>query len=123
MTKQPANVHVSSDRERALVRLDGTDVGLAPVLVTRPPGAYRLSVSKEGFVTYETQLALRPGQELKLDARLSPETVPLTKKWWFWALAGVIAGGVGVTTYFLVRPEPQRPEVDKGGLGWAAEVR
>jgi hypothetical protein len=123
MTEQPANVRVAADRDHAIVRIDGSDVGMAPIGVSRPPGAYRLTVEKPGFVTYESKLSLRPGQDLKLDAKLVPETVPVTKKWWFWTLAAVIAAGVGVTTYFIVRPEPTRPEVDKGGLGYAAEVR
>lgn len=122
MTEQPATVQISSDRDHAIVRVDDVDVGMTPVLVSRPPGTYRLSIIKNGFAPYESQLALKPGQDLRLDAKLLPERVPLTKKWWFWAAIGAAVAGAATATYFVVRPEPTRPEVDKGGLNWAAEV-
>jgi hypothetical protein len=122
MTEQPAQIRVASNVPEAIVRVDGVDVGLAPVTITRPPGARVVWVAKDGYVPYESKLALRPGQSLPLDAKLAPEKTPITKKWWFWAASAVVLAGVGVGTYFVVRPGPTRPEPNAGGLGWIAEV-
>lgn len=123
MTEQPAEIRVSSNVPRSVVRVDGVDVGLSPVAVMRPPGSRVVSVTSDGYTPYESKLTLRPGQTFPLDAKLSPEPTPLTKKWWFWT--SVVAGltAVGLTTYFIVRPEPERPEPERGGLGWLAEVK
>jgi hypothetical protein len=123
MTEQPAQIKVASNVVQAIVRVDGVDVGMTPITVTRPPGARVVSVAKDGFVPYESKLSLRPGQSLPLDAQLAPEKTPITKKWWFWAGAAVVLAGASVGTYFAVRPGPTRPEANAGGLGWIAEVR
>lgn len=123
MTEQPAQIKVSSNVPRSVVRVDGVDVGLSPVAVMRPPGARIVSVTNEGYTPYESKLTLRPGQTLPIDAKLTPEPTPLTKKWWFWTSVALGLTAVGVTTYFIVRPEPERPAPEAGGLGWLAEVK
>jgi hypothetical protein len=123
MSEQPARIRVASNVPRAVVRVDGVDVGLAPVTVTRPPGVRLVSVSTKGYVPFESKLTLKPGQTFPLDARLAPEKQPLTKKWWFWTVAAAVVAGAGLTTYFVVRPAPERPAPDAGGLGWLADVR
>jgi hypothetical protein len=122
MTQQPAQIRIASSVVGAVVRVDGVDVGLAPVIVSRPPGARLVSITNPGYVPYESKLTLKPGQVVPLDAQLEPEKTPITKQWWFWSGAAVLLAGVGVATYFIVRPAPQRPETDRGGLGWVAEV-
>lgn len=123
MTEQPAQIRIASSVVGSIVRVDGVDVGIAPVVVSRPPGERLVSISSAGFVPYESKLTLRAGQLVPLDAQLLPEKTPITKKWWFWTGSAVLLAGVGVATYFLVRPTPQRPDTDRGGLGWAAEVQ
>jgi hypothetical protein len=123
MTEQPADVRVTADRPGALVRVDGADIGPTPTAIRRPPGTHRFIVDKEGFVPYEATLNLRPGQSVALEAKLAEEKTPLTKRWWFWTAAGVIATGIGVGVYFAVRPAPTRPDPDGGSVGWAATVR
>jgi hypothetical protein len=123
MAEQPAQLKIESNVRGAVVRVDGVDVGLTPVNVTRPPGIRFVSVTMNGYVPYESKLPLRPGQVVPVDARLNVEKVPITKKWWFWAASAVALAGVGLTTYFVVRPEPDRPAPEVGGLGWLAEVR
>ncbi len=122
MAEQPAQLKIASNVPRAIVRVDGVDVGLSPVLVSRPPGPRVVSVTNEGFVPYEAKVTLKPGQLFPLDARLEPERTPLTKKWWFWASAIGVVAAAGAVTYVLVRPEPTRPEPDAGRLGWIANV-
>ncbi len=122
MAEQPATIRLTADQRAAIVRFDGTDLGPAPVSITRGPGEHRLTITKDGFTTYDTRVTLRAGQYLPLDARLVPEKTPLYKKWWFWTSAGVAAVGIGLVTFLVVRPAPTRPEVDRGGLNWAAQV-
>lgn len=119
----PATIHVESDQPRAVVMIDGRDVGLAPVDITRPAGRYRIQVQRKGFVGYESTIEVSPGQKANLRAALTPETVPITKRWWFWGgAAAVVAGGV-TAAYFLTRPDHQAAPYDGGNLNWVAEPR
>ncbi len=119
----PSTIHVESDQARAVVILDGRDVGLAPVDITRPAGRYQLQVQKKGFATYETSLQLTPGQKANLTARMSAEKELITQKWWFWGgAAAIIAGGI-TATVLLTRPEAQPPDYQRGSLGWLAQPR
>jgi hypothetical protein len=61
---------------------------------------------------------LEPGGRVELSAPLAPEKTPITKTWWFWTLAGGVVALATVTTYFVTRPEPERPDANGGGLGW-----
>jgi hypothetical protein len=123
MAEQPAQLKIGSNVRGAVVRVDNVDVGLTPVIVSRPPGVRLVTVTMDGYEPYESKLSLRPGQAVPIDANLSPEKVPLTKKWWFWAGTAALVAGVGLATYFIVRPDPERPAPQAGGLGWLAEVR
>jgi len=123
LDRLPAKLSVTASRPRSVVALDGLDVGVAPLELERPAGRYRVEVKREGFVPYRTQLALEPGDHAELHAPLVPETRPLTTRWWFWTAAGTLLAGAVVGTYFLTRPEPERPPLDGGGLGWTLEVK
>ncbi len=118
----PATIHVSSNTEGSAVSLDGLDIGIAPVEVTRPSGTYSLLVRREGYVEYKSQIKAEPGGALKLSAELTPVTTPITKRWWFWAGAGAIVVTAVLVTFFATRPAAERPPVDGGGLGWALQV-
>jgi hypothetical protein len=123
LAKLPAEMLIEADRPGAVVRVDEIDVGIAPVRIERPGGAYTVLVQKPGYVTYETSVSLRPGDKTKLTAKL-PEVEPaLTDQWWFWAAAGAVVVGATVTTYALTRPDPERPPPNGGSLGWVVDVR
>lgn len=122
MTEQPAQIRIASNVKGAIVHVDGADVGLAPVIVSRPPGVRVVSVAMDGYVPYESKITLKPGQLVPLDAELAREKTPVTKKWWFWAGSVTALVAVGVITYFIVRPAPTRPDPNPGGLGWVADV-
>jgi hypothetical protein len=122
LERLPAKLRIRATQPGAVVTVDGLDVGVAPVDLTRPPGVHAVVVRKPGFVSYSTQIDVAPGQESNLSAALEAESVPVTKRWWFWTAAGVVVTGAAVSTYFLTRPTPERPAVDGGGLGWAAKV-
>ena len=68
-------------------------------------------------------MALKAGDDVSLQAQLTPESKSVFKRWWFWTGAAVLLGGVAVGTFFAVRPEPTRPPLDGGGLGWSVPLK
>lgn len=122
MERLPAQVRVSSNQEKARVRIDAFDVGYAPVNVERPTGTYRVLVEKPGFSSYETSIRVNPGEAADIKASLSP--TPVTQKWWFWTAAGVLVTAAVVGTYYATRsePAPERPPINDGGLHWTIQV-
>jgi len=119
----PASIRVTASQPKARVTVDGVDVGFAPVDVSRPPGSYKVEVSKDGRVPFSTKITLEPGADAKLNAPLPARSKTVLERWWFWTGASVLVTGVAVGTYFAVRPKPQRPAVNGGTLGWAIDLR
>jgi PEGA domain len=124
LDRLPATLHVAATEVGAVVAVDGADVGVAPVDVSRPAGTHRVTVIKSGFKRYEAQVAVQPGQQLDLRAQLTKEDTSILSRWWFWTAAGVVLAGVAAGTYALTRSETttQAP-LDGGGLGWTVKVR
>ncbi len=118
----PAEIKVSANVKGAVVSVDDLDSGIAPVQLTRPAGVYHVEVRKLGFLPYETTVKVNAGEQPSLVATLSPETTPVYKTWWFWSAAAVVVAGAAVGTYFLTRPDPERPAPNGGGLGWVVSV-
>ena len=107
-----------------LSRLNATaHLGPVPVEVRRPPGSYPIVVRKEGYEPYEANVTLRAGADTTLRARLSPERVPITKRWWFWTGAAVVVSGGILATYALTREAPPPEPYDGGNTGWVVEPR
>jgi hypothetical protein len=124
LDRLPATLHVSASETGSIVTVNGVDVGVAPVDVSRPAGAYRVVVVKPGFKKYEQQIDAAPGQELDLVATLPREEKAITSRWWFWTAAGVVVVGVAAGTYALTRTETTRQEpLDGGGLGWTVKAK
>lgn len=122
LDRLPATIHVRASKPEAVVAVDGLDVGVAPVDLLRPAGTHHVVVRKAGFVPYETDAVVRPGQRAELVAALREEKPSLLSRWWFWTAAGVVVTGAAVTTYALTRPDPERPPLDGGGLGWTVRA-
>lgn len=118
----PATIHIAANRPDAVVSVDDLDSGVAPIQITRPAGVYKVAVRKPGYVPYLATIKVAPGEQPSLQASLAEETKPLYKKFWFWAAATVVVAGAATLTYFLVRPDPERPEPNGGGLGWVVSV-
>lgn len=123
LTEQNAELQIDADRRGSVVRVDNVDIGLTPVSVTRPPGRHTITVAKDGFVTYGTEVTLRPGQHTRLAAELPVEHTPVTKKWWFWTAAAAVVATGALVTYFVTRPAPEPPPYDSGSTGWLVPVR
>ncbi len=123
LDRLPAQLRVSSNEKEAVVKINRLDVGYAPVVVERPAGSYLVRVEKPGFVSYESLVGVNAGEAATIKAKLSP--TPITQRWWFWSLTGLVVSGAVVGTYYATRsePTPQRPAPDGGGLGWTIELR
>lgn len=123
LARLPAVLHIDADTGNVVVTVNGVDVGVAPVKIARPAGRHRVVMRKPNFVTYETDVSVKPGETANIRGRL-PEVQPaITSKWWFWASAGVLVTGAALGTYAATRPEPQRPPPDGGTLGWVIDAR
>ncbi|MEZ4222344.1 MAG: PEGA domain-containing protein [Polyangiaceae bacterium] len=122
LAKLPGKLLIDANEKDAVVRVNDLDVGIAPVRLSRPAGRYRVVVRKPGFTEYATEATLSAGERVELDARLSKEPVLLTERWWFWTGIGVALVGIGVGTYAATRPDPERPPVSQGTLGWSVPV-
>ncbi len=122
LDRLPATLHVSTNATRAAVTVDGVDVGVAPLDLSRPPGQYRVALRCNGMLPYLTNVTLAPGQELKLEGLMSPVRVSIAKKWWFWTSIGVVVTGVALAGYFGARAA-ETPQLDRGGLQWVVQLR
>ena len=122
MQSLPATLRISADRPGSVVTVNELDVGVAPIQITRPAGIYALTVRKVGYVTYQSKVKVGPGEEPTIQATLPEEKPPVTKKVWFWSAVLGLAAGAAVATYFIVRPEPERPAPNGGALGWVVTV-
>lgn len=118
-----AQLRVRASVSPARVFLDGEPVGLAPVDVSRPAGRYDLRVVAEGREPYASRVELDSGKAHVVRADLPEESTSVLESWWFWTAAGVVVTGAVVGTYFATRPEPTRPPLDGGGLGWTVPLQ
>lgn len=117
----PATVRIDTVPRQAIVRIDGREVGIAPIEIQRPAGDYKLEVASSGFETYATALKLTSGQRVELTPKLVVYRVPITKRWWFWTgAAAIVLGGV-LAAYLVVRANEQPPPYDGGSTNWVAQ--
>ncbi len=119
LDRLPAQIRVTSNFVGAQVLVNEADVGLTPVEINRPAGKYHVVVKKPGYLVFDTSTNADPGQNLNVSATLREDKPALTQRWWFWTGVGVVVAGAAITTYALTRPDPERPAVNGGGLGWA----
>ncbi len=121
--KLPAVLRIEADRDDAIVTVNGLDVGTTPVVLQRPGGAYDVTVRAVGFVTYHTSVDVLAGEESRIRATLAAESTPITRRWWFWTIAGAVVAGAAISTWALTRPTPDRPQPDPGTLNWVARTQ
>ena len=88
----------------AVVRVDGADVGQAPLEHAIGAGTHRLEIERPGFLTFDTDVVVPDDRDLKLRAHLTPRRTR-TQRAVFWtvesiasavATAGVVFGSLAL---------------------------
>jgi hypothetical protein len=69
-------VMISSVPPDAEIEIDGAFSGTTPSSLSLPSGQHRLTLSKNGFTTWERNLEVRPGAALNVNAELMPNRPP-----------------------------------------------
>jgi PEGA domain len=92
-------VHVTASQPLAHVRIDGRDLGVAPVDTELPLGGHQLEVDALGYMTSRSELVIAGGQtrEVNVVLELPPQgghAPRFYERWWFWGIVGaVVVGG------------------------------
>ncbi len=108
-------LRVRSSPLHARVRIDGLEVGAAPVERRVTAGGHVIEASANDFQLYRASVQIREQQTLDLLAQLEPEETPsVTSRWWFWA---GISGVAVLTTVLLIALWPtQRLDPVEGNV-------
>jgi hypothetical protein len=123
LNRLPATLRIGANRTGAIVTVNGTDVGVVPVDISRPGGNHFVVIKKKGFVPYETRVAVEPGEQVTIRGALSEDKPGLHERWWFWSAAAAVVAGAVVTTLIVTRPDPTRPDPEGGTLGLVLDTR
>lgn len=105
---------LSGDQHRAKVIVDGELEGMLPM----PPiddlaaGRHTVRLSKSGFVDWESDFFVDPGEATPVWATLMELPRPWYEKWWVWTIVGATVVAGGLTTYLLLEGGP--PPTDGG---------
>ncbi len=120
LVEQDTELSIDCEVKNAAVRVDGVDVGIAPLVLRRPAGKHSVEVRAQGYQPYATTVDLRAGERSALLARMKFEEMTVFKRPIFWVgLGGTVVAVAGIVTYFLL---PVRP-YDGGSTGWVAQPR
>jgi hypothetical protein len=124
LNKLPASLHITSDPSGAATSIEGIDVGATPLDLSRPGGTYRITVRKDGFVSYDSKVSAVPGENVNVLATLPADKPSIAQRWWFWTGVGLVVVGGALAAYFVARAvqDPVRPALNGGGLGWYVPV-
>jgi hypothetical protein len=123
LDRLPATLRVESTPHNAIVRIDGLDVGSAPVEVQRAAGRYTISSLLPGFEDFETTVNLTAGERRTVATALKTDEPHLLTRWWFWVAAAAVVGGAGAVTFWATRPDTQPQPYDAGNTGWLVDAR
>jgi hypothetical protein len=87
----------------AAIDLDGKPVGLGRWEGEVVPGTHALRIGATGMQTYHTELVVGDGESRTVDVTLQKASTGISPLWWIGG--GVVAAGLGVGGYFLLRPK------------------
>ncbi len=118
---QPVNLVLSLSRERhegkvrvhasesdAIILVDGKVVGSGSWEGVLPSGGHQLTVKKDGYETYTSDVALSDDQVRSVTVPLVRERRGASWVWWTVGSVAVVAGGA-VATYFVAKPTERAP--------------
>jgi hypothetical protein len=95
-------VRIKTDHADAVIKIDGVTKGTGTWEGVLPEGGHSLEVEKDGYQTYEEEIAVATDQERVLDISLQED---MTAYWVYWAVTGVVvAAGAGVASFFVLSP-------------------
>ncbi len=96
-------IHIDAEPAEAELRIDGLDVGRAPVERRLPMGGHVIEGFLADYRTWRTDVQLADDQELALRIVMEHEGPDVTRDWWFWTIIGIgIVGAVGAITAGVV---------------------
>jgi tetratricopeptide (TPR) repeat protein len=103
-----ATLRLTSTPDDAAVRIDGLEVGPAPVVRRLSSGGHVVEADLTGYEHYRTAIDLDPDQQLDLNLALSEESGDgILTQWWFWTAVGVVAVAAAATIIVLSQREPE----------------
>lgn len=93
-------VRVEAEPAEAELRIDGLDVGRAPVERRLPMGGHVIEAFLPDYRTWRTDVQLADDQELALRIVMEREGADVTREWWFWTIVGVgiVGAAAAITT-------------------------
>ena len=76
-----------------------------PPIESLPAGMHTVRLSKDGFLDWQSDFFVDPGETTPMWVSLTEAPTPWYKKWWVWtAVGGILAVG-GATAVYLLQPE------------------
>ena len=90
----------------AMIAVDGTARGNSPVELEAAPGSHTVDVSADAYEKRRLPVVVELGQRKDLSVSLE-KTPSITKRWWFWTGAGIVAAGI-VTTVVILAVQPEK---------------
>lgn len=105
-----ATVRLTSDPPHARLRIDGIEVGAAPVERRIPHGGHVIEAEAPGREDYRASIELAPRQTLQLRVVLDEAREPrLYERWWFWTAASAVAITAVIAIVLLAQPPDPQP--------------
>ena len=110
-------VFITSSQPNTRLKIDGKEVGFAPMKLELGVGGHQLEASVPKYELFQTEVMLSPGQTRNIDIEMRlPPVQPLYRKWYFWTAVGtaIVGGTVGA---ILLQPGVAPPTTAGLGLG------
>ncbi len=110
---------VSSNEEDATLLVDGEERGLLPLppLQGLPAGRHLLTVTKDGFHDWQSDVYVSPDETGVVWATLEKRPTPWYLSWWFWTLSGASAVSIVTTGVVVGLVATSIPSTDLGNFG------
>ena len=84
----------------AIIALDGAAKGNSPLELETSPGSHIVDVTADSYEKRHLPVVVELGQRRDLSVTLE-KTPAITKRWWFWTGAGIVAAGIATTVIIL----------------------
>ena len=103
----PSKLRVEANVIGAEVLIDDVPAGPTPVEAAVVPGQHRIRIDSQGYLQYETEIAVKPGEDELITATLieapPPPAPPPLPPWVFWTTAGASVATAAAAGVFGLR--------------------